>query len=273
MLVERLPGWFFGALAFVLLIVLLVVLLYLVVGAKRVAESVGLGKELYVLSQQLCEAKEASRVDRAIAEQLSTTLKNVGLYMRRLSQLQPNMNWPAVSTYIQGALDALTQDIKHQPGERHRCAFWLEHNDCLLFMVGSAGFPHSYSNGGRRLDIHRSIAGRALRLGKTINRANVREDEDWEPNPESDSPYTAIIAVPLYDVMKAKPFGVLTVDALNPMGEREQRISEAYAALIEHAYNQLAFMAARPYNGVEGELREGGASNEATHRGEPHPSS
>ena len=59
----------------------------------------------------------------------------------------------------------------------------------------------------------------------------MRKHPKWLPNPESKSNYQAMIGVPLH--LENEVRGVLTIDALTPMGDEACLIGEVYAAVIE----------------------------------------
>ncbi|WP_342626548.1 GAF domain-containing protein [Brevibacillus massiliensis] len=136
-----------------------------------------------------------------------------------------------VHNLFQRLVEALASDVKYRPGERHRCGLWIESGGELILLHASAGFPDHYLR-NRRLDIERSIAGKSFRRGQTIVLDNVRENDDWEPNPESSSPYLALICIPI------GRWGVLTVDALHPMKEHVKMICELYGCMIEGAMEE-----------------------------------
>jgi hypothetical protein len=128
-------------------------------------------------------------------------------------------------------LDTLSSDIKVNAGGRHRCAIWVLQDEELVLVYASSGFPKSHP-GNRKLHIHRSTAGRCLRKRQLIHVDDVTQDDDWEPNHESKSPYKSLICVPV------STWVVLTVDGVHGMSREVELICELYGILFEGMFQE-----------------------------------
>jgi hypothetical protein len=236
-LFARLPDAFYPVAALILLLIMIAVLWWVSIGAKRFSESMGRENRLITLQDEMIKEKKENQDNADTALQVSRALENARMYINSLNNLRmsadPTTAELRSKQLIQRIVESLASDVKFRPGERHRCGLWLEIEEAnkLTLLFGSTGFPDNYVN-QRILDINQSIAGKAYRKKQTVKRDIVSEDDDWERNPHSSSDYTALICIPI------KAWGVLTIDALEPMKHEALLIGELYATIIEGALEE-----------------------------------
>jgi len=237
-LANRLPTWFFNVAAVMLLFGLYLVLRWMNLGAKRLSDAMGRENRIYLLQEELAKEREVSRTSSAAAAQLAAALAGATSHVSSLNRLrwesQGDPNAP--TAVVKQIIETLALDIKHRSGERHRCGLWIEEDGELILGFASAGFPDHYI-GERRLSVNKSLAGRAYRLGRSKRWDDCRAEEEWEPNPDSNSSYASLVCIPLKhgtDVI-----GVVTIDGLNPMTDEDMAIGELYTGLIENAGYEL----------------------------------
>lgn len=204
------------------------------VASRRFALSVAREDRLLSLHQQLTDQRDRARVNADQATRLMTVLCNVRDYLGSLNderQLRNDDRLNAAHSLIQRMVEAVARDVKHEAGESHRCALWVEQEAYLLPLYVSSGFPPHYLKSGRRLSAARSLAAKALRHGKSMKWDDVSEDDEWEPEREGPQRHRALMCV----VPKASEAlsWVLTVDALYPMADEDLRIAEVYGRVIE----------------------------------------
>ncbi len=229
----RVPDWAFNVLSLVLLVGAVLVVYQLVVGSRRLAEALGRESTTVRLYEDLATERENGRRNRAIAYQFSTAVGNAKRLLEYRNKLtEPNTSGPERSfELVPKIIEAVTADVKHLSGEMHRCGLWLEIDGELRLQHGSSGFPIEYLHGGRRLELDRSVAGTCFRRSQTLKRDKVREDQDYEVNPQSNSHYVSLICIPIRVLGVTR--GVLTIDGMNPMTEADVLIGELYASILE----------------------------------------
>jgi putative methionine-R-sulfoxide reductase with GAF domain len=206
-------------------------------GARRFWQTIGKEDKLIKLQEEIIDVKEKNQHNEDIASQVCTVIANAKNFLVSLNGLRklenPDEVLQPADYLIQRVVEALSSDVKSSPGEQHRCGLWLdEENGELIMYKGSSGFPENYIN-QRKLDIDHSIAGKAYRKQQTVKKDDVQNDEDWEPNPDSNSKYSAIICIPI------SKWGVLTIDAKKPMNNEQMLIGELYSYVIEGAINEF----------------------------------
>lgn len=232
----KLPPFVFTIAGILILVGMVVSIVWLMVGAKRVAQAMGREDNVLRLTEQLSQEREHSRHHGELASQAVTALNNIRAHINSLNKLRESQ-----PTYIfellQRVVEATAADVKHRSGERHRCGLWMERDGELHLLVASAGFPAHYV-GHRILNVHQSVAGRAYRRAQAIKLDDVCKDADWEANSESPSRYMALICLPVLD--NGRPWAVLTIDALGPMTDEDLSIGELYASLIEVIGGEMA---------------------------------
>lgn len=236
-IIKNLPSWFFTIAALILLCGMIAAFWWLVQGSKRFSDAIGRENRVIEIQNELVVEKNRTRENVEIANQLMTALENIKPFIESLNQVRTESEDGAsvrsqAGYLVQRVVESLVSEVKHLPGERHRCGLWFREEDLLTLTVASTGFPSNYVN-NRVLSVNKSIAGTALRRQQTIKRDNVQEDEDWEPNPSSSSSYKAIICIPLSN------WGVLTIDAMKPMKDEVVVIGELYAKIIEGGMHEF----------------------------------
>lgn len=231
-MVKNQPDWFYTLSAIIFLLLLIFSAWWVGLGAKRFSDSMGRENKIQQLYEQLNEQKELSRVSQDTALQISTAIENVQYYISSLMRLKNDSE--AFST-VESIVQAIAAEVKNRPGERHRVGLWaMVENNELSFIIGSSGFPEHYYD--RKLDLDHSIAGKAFRKNQIIVRENVNQDEDWEPNPTSNSSYSSLICIPIWTTQG--PWGVLTLDGLKPMTQEVLSIGKLYSKVIEVALDK-----------------------------------
>lgn len=232
--INDLPPWSVNIGAVIFLLFFSTVLWYFAIGAKRFTDAINKENQLVSLLMENNKLKDENKGITEYFSQYHTALENLEMYIKSINDLRTLNNNKLIqansSNLIQKLIESLVADIKNKSGERHRCGLWIINRDNqgqhLTLYFASSGFPDHYVN-TRNLDLDRTLAGKAFRLMQFIKSDDVRNDPDWEPNPDSTSQYNAIIAIPI------NSWGVLTVDAINPMNDVEILISHVYARLIE----------------------------------------
>ena len=227
---KRLPDWAFTASTIIFLGILIVIAYFISVGTKRYADAAGKENRLVGLQDEHRDLIIQKNKYVSEATQLQTVLMNSRSFINSLNELS-NTDNPSHTFLIQRIVEGLASDIKSQGGDRHRCGFWIAENGVLTLTSGSAGFPESYI-GNRELDINNSIAGRCFRKKQSINIPDVTIDNDWSSVDSSNS-YKALICIPVMS------WGVITIDAKEPMGENALLIGELYSTIIEGIFNDF----------------------------------
>lgn len=192
-------------------------------------------KEAQKLRDELVELKADSETNKALAMYLSHVIFGLKSFIDDLNDLisinHPEIKMTESYNLIQRIIDSLASDIKFHSGDHHRCCLWILDNDEIRLKPAfvSAGFPSNYSH-VRTLHKDHSVAGRALRTGRTQIISDVTKDTDWSRNEDSRSNYNSLIAVPIER-------GVLTIDGVSPMNNESQYIAELYCAILIGALN------------------------------------
>lgn len=233
-IIEKQPSWFFNIAAVIMLAILAIIGYWVFKGAKQYAESINKENRLISLQQQLSDQKDITSSYKNTSSQLASVVQNARLFINSLNEFRDSTQVEVAYFLIQRIVEALASDIKSNGGERHRCGIWFENVDegVLYLAHASAGFPHSYI-GNRTLGMHESIAGRAYRKKRTIKIDDVQSDSDWNPS-DTPSSYRALICVPVAS------WGVLTIDAKEPMDENAVLIGELYASIIEGILDEVS---------------------------------
>lgn len=229
---KRLPDWVFTISSLIFLALIAGISIMVWIAVKRYADSIGRENRLVALQE---ENKEMiSKANKSISEaaQLQTVIINSRSFINSLIEL-PKTESPAYYLLIQRVIEGLASDIKAYSGERHRCGFWIEEKDQVMLRLsnGSAGFPENYID-NRLLDINNSVAGRCFRKKQSINIPDVTLDSDWSSLNSSNS-YKALICIPVGS------WGVITIDAKEPMEENAQVIGELYSVIIEGIFDNF----------------------------------
>lgn len=212
-------------------------------GAKQLSSVLSRENRVISLQAELNDERKANAKNGAAARQFGTAVANAKLHISALNVLVangPTVIADQAPKLAQRIIDSLAADLKHTPGELHRCALWLrnEETDLLYPVYVSAGFPHGYIESKRTLKCWYSLAGKAVRLRQTVKVDNVHDNDEWEENPNSNSPYNALICVPLSNGKDI--WGVVTMDALAPFTSNDVLIGELYAVVLEAVVNHYA---------------------------------
>ncbi|MDC7770322.1 hypothetical protein POL88_15450 [Priestia megaterium] len=230
-LLDKQPTWFFQVSSVVLIIILGILGFWAFLGSKRFAQGMGKENQLIELLKEQNDLKTQVNTHQSISAQLSTVIENSRSFIDSLNMYRrvDKADRHIAEHFVQTIIEGLSSDVKSVVGEKHRCGLWIQRDDngsTLNLVHGSAGFPESYIN-NRTLDINNSIAGRSFRKKESIfNKEDVTLDSDWTPTTSSGS-YNALICVPVGN------FGVITVDAKQPMHENALLIAELYASICE----------------------------------------
>jgi hypothetical protein len=238
-ILDKLPMWFYSLSALLFLVVLIIFFGMTLFGASRITRSMNSimnrDRRIEQLHDRLHEAVQRAERQDNVASQLATACGNLGPLLHQLNGLRSNLNpltrMSEIESLVQRCLDTLSSDIKVSAGGRHRCALWVQQEELLLLVFASSGFPKTHP-GSRKLHIHRSIAGRCLRKSQMIHVDDVTEDDDWEPNHESKSPYRSLVCVPV------STWVVLTVDGIQPMGREVELLCELYGVMFEGIFQE-----------------------------------
>ncbi|MDW8515808.1 GAF domain-containing protein [Priestia flexa] len=239
-LLDKQPTWFFQVSSIVLILILIALGYWAFLGSKRFAQGMDKENQLIELLREQNDLKGKINEHEKISLQLSTVLENARSFVDSLNtyRKKERLDRDTPNYFVQRIVEGLSSDIKSVVGEKHRCGLWLPDidNKTLTLTHGSAGFQETYI--GKTLDINHSIAGRSVRKNESIFINDVTKDSDWTPTKSSGS-YTALICVPIGD------FGVITVDAKQPMHDNALLITELYASICEGLYieytNQFVF--------------------------------
>lgn len=235
---DSMPAWFYPISAIFFLILLAAVIWWLGLGAKRLSDTMGRENRIITLQEELYRQRDAANIYASIAAQVSAALAGAQAHVTNLNRLrcQEQVVNNSPGEIIRQILETLALDIKHRSGERHRCGLWTETDGVLVLTHASSGFPPHYI-GERRLTVSRSAAGQVYRFDQTRKWDDVRSQAEWEENPSSNSPFKALIGIPVHQQMEV--IGVVTIDGIEPMTDQDQAIGELYTALIENAAYEL----------------------------------
>lgn len=234
-LLDRLPPWFFTWAALAVLIGVALAVWWLGTGAHKFWKIMNAQQQTLDLTRSLAIEEERSRILNSRAEQVATSLVNVAHLVGAaagLSSLTGTELRRAAEVLVQRAVDVTAADVKHRPGDHHRCGMWVEEDGELTLLWGSAGFSTDYVL-RRKLRVDKSLAGVAFRRKKTVVWDNVRKEDDWEENPDSTSSYSSLICIPVVLDIGSDPVGIITIDGLNPMTNEARLIGEAYGKVVE----------------------------------------
>ncbi|ALS73739.1 hypothetical protein AUC31_00090 [Planococcus rifietoensis] len=226
------PGWVINTISIILIILVIGITVFVWQGVQRYSQAMGRENRLISLQERVAELENDARIYKSKSLQLQNVTINTRSFINSLNKLIGNEQRDYYSL-IQRIVEAVASDIKGSGSERHRCGYWNYNTNIkkLVLSNGSAGFPESYI-GERELGIDESIAGRAFRKQQTLNLSDVTIDGDWSAS-DSAGTYKALICIPI------DSFGVLTIDAREPMDESVQNIGELYASIIEGAFYEL----------------------------------
>jgi hypothetical protein len=238
-ILDKLPPWFYSLSAVLFLLVLIIFFGMTLFGASRITRSMNSimsrDRRIEHLNDRLHEAVQRAERQDNVASQLATACGNLSPLLHQLNGLRSHLNlmtrMSEIESLAQRCLDTLSSDIKVSAGGRHRCALWVQQDETLLLVFASSGFPKTHP-GSRKLHIHRSIAGRCLRKRQLIHVDDVTEDDDWEPNHDSKSPYRSLVCVPV------STWVVLTVDGIQPMSREVELLCELYGVLFEGIFQE-----------------------------------
>lgn len=229
------PQWTITTISIILILLIIGISVAVWLGVFKFSQAMGKENTIISLKESVNSLEKQLAFTAVKASQLQTVTMNARSYIISMNSMIGNSD----GTYfhlIQRIVEAIASDIKSSGIERHRCGFWLyekgnEGDEYLELYNGSSGFPHSYIN-IRTLDLNDSIAGRAYRKKQTINLSDVTSDADWS-SVVSSGTYGALICIPVAE------FGVLTIDAKEPMDESIQSIGELYASIIEGLFSEM----------------------------------
>lgn len=237
--IEKIPSWVFSVIGIGIVGLFFYVSYLLSKGARKISSVLDKENNIKEMQEQIRELENENEYLKGISSQFSTAVENLTTHIKTFDAIRVLSDTPSEARYKLSNLlgrmtDSLAADVKFTPGEKHRCGFWLYDNENrkLVLSHASSGFPSNYIN-SRSLDVDVSIAGRAYRLRKTVYEPNVEDSMEWSRNPDSLSRYKSIVSIPVV------PFGVLTIDAMNPMIKDSIEIGEAYAALFVIVSSQL----------------------------------
>ncbi|PID22470.1 hypothetical protein CSV61_02155 [Sporosarcina sp. P3] len=249
----RIPDWVITITSVIFIFIFIIISRTLWLAVKRYSDAIGRENRLISLQDDVGDLRAEINAQRNKALQYQNVTINARSFVNSLNNLVRDQSDGYVF-FIQRIVEAIAADIKSSGSERHRCGFWLKEGDdeeALTLYTGSAGFPDTYIS-NRKLDIHDSIAGRAFRKKQIINLSDVTTDSDWS-SADSSGTYKALICIPV-DV-----YGILTIDAREPMDENIQLIGELYAVIIEGVLNEMVRDLQSDINGHE----TNASSNEA----------
>jgi putative methionine-R-sulfoxide reductase with GAF domain len=238
-LLERLPSWFFVVASLLVLGGIGFSVAWLATGARRFWEAMTLQQRTVSLTEKLSKEQEQNRILNSKAEQLTRSLENVANLLRTVAGLDSLSGRPlitAAADLVQRAVDFTAVDVKHRPGERHRCGLWIEQDGELILRWASVGFPAGHVD-SRKLKVDKSLAGVAFRRQKTVRWDNVFSEPDWADNPNSTNAHKALVCVPVFLDLDSNPMGILTIDGLHPMTDEAILIGEAYGRVVELAFS------------------------------------
>lgn len=232
-MLDKLPSWSYQLFAVVIAAGLVFYFIKTLYINKRFTEVVHevLHREdrLQSLQVRVDELQTVGLKTEHASQQTLSALRNIKPFVETLNGLRalddPYTVLHESAFLLQRMLDMLAVDMKCLPGGHHRCGIWVYEEPFVTLHMASAGFPKHYVD-ARRLHIDRSVVGRSFRKQMTVQSADVLKDEDWERNPDSKSPYRALICIPL------GAFGALTIDGLEAFNESSAVIGELYAAVF-----------------------------------------
>lgn len=229
---KRLPDWAFVASSVIFLALLILITYFISIATKRFSDAAGKENRVITLQEENREKLLELTQFKSSTAQLQTVLMNARSFIHSLNQLATIDN-PSHDILIQSIIEGIASDVKTYGGERHRCGLWLEEQDLgvLILSNGSAGFSDTYID-NRELEINNSIAGRCFRKQQSINISDVTTDSDWS-SADSSGSYKALICIPVGS------WGVITIDAKEPMEENALLIGEFYSVIIEGIFNDL----------------------------------
>lgn len=233
-LLDRLPAWSYHVFASIIAFGIFLFIIKVFSKDQKISNlidrSLDLVNDQKLYYNQIDKLKEENRALKYEVTQFTSCINNVKEIYKTLLEAKLSSsrteNHHVTSDLLQRAIESLAYNIKSVSGDNHRVGIWSKHNeDELILIRASSGFPNDYV-GQRKLELNRSIAGRCFRKGESINCPNVLADEDWVSNPQSSSQYKSLICIPLYG------WGVLTIDAFQPLNDSCLIIGELYSSII-----------------------------------------
>lgn len=226
------PDWAIVVISVVLIGLVSGIAVMVWIAVKRYADAIGRENKLVILQERVSQLEKDVVTHRTKSLQFQTVTMNARSFINSLNKVIEDKQGDHLNL-VQRIVEAIASDIKASGLERHRCGFWLydEDLDILKLVNGSSGFPDTYIS-QRTLEINNSIAGRSFRKKQTLNLHDVTNDGDWSSN-DSSGTYKALICIPVLE------FGVLTIDAREPMDESIQLIGELYASIIDGLFYEL----------------------------------
>lgn len=226
------PEWAVTVISLIMIGLVFGVAVMVWIAVRRYSVAIGRENRLLTLADQVADLKTNASDYKTKALQFQTVTMNARSFINSLNTMVEEKKGNPTSL-VQRIVEAIASDIKASGSERHRCGFWLYDvdRDSLTLVNGSAGFPDTYIN-KRTLDLNDSIAGRSFRKRQTLNLPDVTNDGDWS-RVDSSGTYKALICIPIEE------FGVLTIDAREPMDESIQIIGELYASIIEGVFYEM----------------------------------
>ncbi len=163
------------------------------------------------LEQRVADRTHRLEVAASVSEQLNAILDLDQLLMEVVNQIQANFNYYHAHIYL---LDEAGENLVMAAG------------------TGEAGAEMKRQGRAILLDAPTSLVARAARQGEVVSVANVREVEDWLPNPLL--PDTASeMAVPI--ILEGQVVGVLDIQE-----DRVTGLDEGDAGLLRTLANQVA---------------------------------
>ena len=183
-------------------------------------------------------------------QDLYTSLEERSHRLERVTSLSERLN---AILYLEALLAAAVNQIKDEFDYYHVHVYLLDGAGQKLVVaegVGQAGQELKAKGHSIALDASRSLVARAARNGEVVKVDNVREAEDWLPNPLLPDTY-AEMAVPI--LLEGQVVGVLDVqdDEIAGLGDDD-------ASLLRLVANQVAvgIRNARQFAQVESALAE-----------------
>lgn len=191
-------------------------------------------KDLYTtLEQRVASRTHRLEVSATLGERLSSILNQAELLNEVVNQIKDSFGYYHAHIYL---LDDKSENLVVAAG------------------TGEAGAEMKAKSHSIRLDAPTSLVARAARTSEIVTVDNVREAEDWLPNPLLPDTY-AEMAVPI--VLEGRVVGVLDVQEDELAG-----LDEGDANLLRSLANQVAVTIrnARLFNEVETALAEAHAA-------------
>lgn len=231
---KRLPDWAFTWSSVIFIALLIGISIMVWIAVKRYSDAIGRENRIITLQEKIVVHEKNATFHERNTSQLQNVLMNSRSFVNTLNKNRIDNSEPNYDAFIQRIVEAIASDIKSHGGERHRCGLWLEDQEegVLTLFFGSSGFPEHYIK-SRQLNINDSIAGRAFRKKQVLKIDNVHEDSDWSMSDSSNS-YSALICIPV------GPWGVITIDAKQPLDENAQLIGELYTSILEGSMNDIS---------------------------------